>query len=359
MEEILLAHQKRYAEMEAIDYYKLIYQQTFGSYDDQINEKDSLEKLTEEYIGIDKTKTRVFHEPIGNGYVRVHLGAEEISETTLSLLNKFFIRSTNRRSGTIEQLEERLERAVELAKEEKLTVDAQDLAGVFQFYKERCYPPASQSKVYHEQYDPHYRVLAASYLEYLPVLEYLVELAKGDTPKLIAIDGRCGSGKTTFAQVVKEVLDCNVFHMDDFFLPIEMKTEERLGEPGGNVHYERVLEEVIQPLMKRREVKLVPFDCSINDLDKLTVIPYKKFNVIEGVYSFHPALEEYYDVKIFVTTDPGTQIQRIKERGHEAKLHRFINEWIPLEEKYIENLRVNELADFVIHTGDKRMRAEK
>lgn len=150
MEEILLAHQKRYAEMEAIDYYKLIYQQTFGSYDDQINEKDSLEKLTEEYKGIDKTKTRVFHEPIGNGYVRVHLGAEKISETTLSLLNKFFIRSTNRRSGTIEQLEERLERAVELAEEEKLTVDAQDLAGVFQFYKERCYPPVSHSKVYHE-----------------------------------------------------------------------------------------------------------------------------------------------------------------------------------------------------------------
>ena len=191
------------------------------------------------------------------------------------------------------------------------------------------------------------------YLEYLPALEHLAELAKEDRPILIGIDGRCGSGKTTFAQVVKEVLDCNVFHMDDFFLPMEMKTEERLGEPGGNVHYERVLEEVIQPLMERKEVKLVPFDCSINDLDKLRVVPYKKLNVIEGVYSFHPTLEKYYDVKIFITTDPETQMQRIKDRGHGAKLHRFMKEWIPLEEKYIAAYRVDEQADIVIHTAKK------
>lgn len=353
MEEILLAHQERYAEMEAIDYYKLIYQQTFGDYHYQINEKDSLERLIEEYKTMDKTETKVFHESIGNDYVRVHLGAEAINEETLPLLNNLFIRSTNVRSGTIEQLEERLERAVELAEEKKLTVDAQNLAEVFKFYKERSYPPVSHSKVYREQYDPHYRVLAASYLEYLPVLENLVELAKDDIPILIAIDGRCGSGKTTFAQIVREVLDCNVFHMDDFFLPIEMKTEERLDEPGGNVHYERVLREVIKPLMEGEKVKLVPYDCSINSLDKLTIVPYKKFNVIEGVYSLHPTLEKYYDVKIFITTDPETQIQRIKDRGQSTKLHRFVNEWIPLEEKYIEAYRVEERADIVIHTAKK------
>ena len=32
--------------------------------------------------------------------------------------------------------------------------------------------------------------------------------------------------------------------MDDFFLPMELRTAERLEEPGGNVHYERFSAEV-------------------------------------------------------------------------------------------------------------------
>ena len=36
---------------------------------------------------------------------------------------------------------------------------------------------------------------------------------------IIAIDGKCTSGKTTLASKLAEIYDCNVFHMDDFFLP--------------------------------------------------------------------------------------------------------------------------------------------
>ena len=35
---------------------------------------------------------------------------------------------------------------------------------------------------------------------------------------LVAIDGKCTSGKTTLASKLTEIYDCNVFHMDDFFL---------------------------------------------------------------------------------------------------------------------------------------------
>ena len=91
-------------------------------------------------------------------------------------------------------------------------------------------------------------------------------LAEREGSHIIALDGRCGSGKTTFAAMLKRIFDCNVFHMDDFFLPQEMKTEERLSEPGGNVHYERVLQEVILPLSRGEAVQLIPFNCSVNDL---------------------------------------------------------------------------------------------
>jgi adenylylsulfate kinase-like enzyme len=35
---------------------------------------------------------------------------------------------------------------------------------------------------------------------------------------LVAIDGRCASGKTTLAAALKEKLSCEIIHMDDFFL---------------------------------------------------------------------------------------------------------------------------------------------
>jgi uridine kinase len=35
---------------------------------------------------------------------------------------------------------------------------------------------------------------------------------------IVAIDGKCTSGKTTLAAKLAEIYDCNVFHMDDFFL---------------------------------------------------------------------------------------------------------------------------------------------
>ena len=51
---------------------------------------------------------------------------------------------------------------------------------------------------------------------------------------IVAIDGKCTSGKTTLASKLTEIYDCNVFHMDDFFLRPEQRTPERFVEVGGN-----------------------------------------------------------------------------------------------------------------------------
>ena len=51
---------------------------------------------------------------------------------------------------------------------------------------------------------------------------------------IVAIDGKCTSGKTTLAGKLAELYDCNVFHMDDFFLRPEQRTPERFAEVGGN-----------------------------------------------------------------------------------------------------------------------------
>ena len=59
---------------------------------------------------------------------------------------------------------------------------------------------------------------------------------------IVSIDGPCTSGKTTLTQKLSERYDCNVFHMDDFFLRPEQRTQARFAQPGGNVDYERFQE---------------------------------------------------------------------------------------------------------------------
>ena len=353
MEDILLQHQEKYPRMTAIDYYKLIYQHTFGVRHDLMAEEKSLNRLVDEYnqISKDLIGQQNYYEEIGNGYVRINFGAEKMDTHLLPALNKLFIATGKREEGTIEEFEGNLHVALDLSRKGKLNVSSEEIEEVIAFYKFKDYPAASHSTVYREHYAPHYRLLDKKYVPYIEAIAAIIQLEQLDEKQIIAIDGRCGSGKSTFASLIETLFDCNIFHMDDFFLPKELKTQERLNELGGNVHYERVLEQVVEPLKKEKEVKLIPFNCSINELEQAIGVPFKKLNFIEGVYSLHPELEAHYDYKIFMTVDAETQITRIRERSGEEKLHKFINEWIPLEERYFKELKIEEKAAVVIDTS--------
>ena len=156
---------------------------------------------------------------------------------------------------------------------------------------------------------------------------------------IVAIDGKCTSGKTTLASQLAEIYDCNVFHMDDFFLRPEQRTPERFAEVGGNVDYERFHEEVLLPLKSGKAFSYRPFDCSTFTLAAPVTVAPKKLNVIEGTYSHHTYFGNPYDLKILLTVDEEIQRQRILERP--AFLHkRFFEEWIPMENRYFDGFAI-------------------
>lgn len=188
--------------------------------------------------------------------------------------------------------------------------------------------------------------------KYTPIFEKIEEFLKNDQPVIIGIDGTAASGKSQLAKLFLGKYNCRIFHMDDYFLPFEMKTKERLSEPGGNVHYERFLHEVMEPLKKGEMISYQPYDCRVKDyLNSIEISP-KKINIIEGVYSFHPVLQQFYDWKLFLQVNPDVQVERIKEREGEEKMQMFIDHWIPLEKHYFEALEIEKLADMVIDTTE-------
>ncbi|MBQ1383027.1 MAG: hypothetical protein IIY73_03870, partial [Solobacterium sp.] len=82
---------------------------------------------------------------------------------------------------------------------------------------------------------------------------------------IIAVDGRCASGKTTLAARLSAQLDAQVLHMDDFFLRPEQRTPERYTEPGGNVDRERVYD-VLKQVKSGDAGAFRRFDCDAMEL---------------------------------------------------------------------------------------------
>ena len=154
---------------------------------------------------------------------------------------------------------------------------------------------------------------------------------------IVAIDGKCTSGKTTLASKLEQIYDCNVFHMDDFFLRPEQRTRSRFAEVGGNVDYERFQEEVLLPLRSGRSFSYRPFDCKTFTLSAPIIVTPKRLNIVEGTYSHHPYFGNPYDVKILLTVDDETQHRRILDRP-EFLHKRFFEEWIPMENRYFDTL---------------------
>ncbi len=165
---------------------------------------------------------------------------------------------------------------------------------------------------------------------------------------IVAIDGRCGSGKTTLATRLQKDLRCVVYHMDDFFPRPEQRTEERLSQPGENVDHERFLEEVLLPLHGTQPVTYRPFLCAQQQLGSPITEEPNRLTIVEGAYACHPELWGHYDLRVFLTIDSEDQMRRIEKRNGPEKAVMFRNRWIPFEEKYFKAFGVQTRCDMCI-----------
>lgn len=164
-----------------------------------------------------------------------------------------------------------------------------------------------------------------------------------ELPVILAIDGRCGSGKTTLAGMIAQRYRAEVIHMDDFFLQKDQRTPERLAEPGGNVDRERFRREVILPILEGKDqFEYQRYDCSRQEFGETVRIVKSPLIVIEGAYSCHPYFGDIYDIRIFMDVDPAEQRRRILSRNGPEMLPRFVSEWIPMEELYFKTFRIKE-----------------
>ncbi len=340
-----------YPHMQLVDAVKLIYQSEFAGGHMISDEQASLRRLQDEWALVaargEPTQKPIF-ENLSGGLCRLNL--EPIIKLGIApaTVNRLFVLSANRHRGDANSFAGKLAAFRQWCADGLFPWTSSELDAYLAAYEAQGYPAVSHSEIYRSTYAPAYRVIGS---EFQPCFQLLVEIDRltvGHEQLLVAIDGHSGAGKTSLARLLAQIYNCNVIHMDHFFLPSAMKTEARLAEPGGNVDYDRFKTEVLAGLQEGDDFCYGIYDCSQGKIVEQRRLPKKQLNIIEGVYSMHPIFNDPYQLKVFMQVDPQIQSERILQRSG-AQLHRrFLSEWIPLENKYFAAFRIAEQADLIL-----------
>ncbi len=345
LEAALAAHAVRYPRMEPRDAVKLVYQNEFGGGHLVSDPAENSARLRAEWAAIPHAPGSPLLEDLGDGMCRVNLAALE--EDELGDLERDFLSSARRHTGDRGRFLAKLDLLRKLAGKGALPFSQAALEDFLSDYVNSGCPVLSHSAGYRAACRPAYRVVERRFSR-MALIGAVRTLLETRPRVLIALDGRCASGKTSWAARLQARYGWQVAHMDHFFLRPEQRTPERYAQPGGNVDWERFLEEVLRPLREDRPAVYRPFDCARGALGKPVRLEPGPVTVIEGAYACHSALWDYYDLRACMTVGPEEQLRRVAARNGQAAAERFREKWIPLEEQYLSALRVEERCGFLL-----------
>ncbi|MGI6497336.1 MAG: uridine kinase family protein [Oscillospiraceae bacterium] len=351
---LFLLHFARYPNSGLQDFYKLMFQSVFGPGHliSPSREEEHVSRIRSEMRNA--LPTARLHDPIGNGLSRIHLGAlpAGISPERVNRAVAAAAAQQGDRPAALDDLAEGYSALLSLCRESLLPFSPDDLARTWAGWQGDGYPPVPHSDVYQKAYAPSYRVVWVQFPRYLPLFSAIDQTLAQKGRCVVAIDGGSGAGKSTLALQMQKIYGCTVLHMDDFFLPAHRKTAQRLETPGGNVDWERFLQEVGPALLQNTPVSYQRFDCKRQALQPPERLPAAPLTVIEGAYSLHPQLRHLYHITVFLALSEQTQKARIRARN-DSMFTRFLQEWIPLEQAYCAAFALKQNSTFCFSAEDE------
>ena len=349
---IIFDQVKKYPKLQVQDILKALYQSEFGCSHFISDDKSGMELLIKELESVyDGSHNKEFVEPLGDRFSRVHIGLLEKNGLKPDTLFKLFKLTSQVDSGIKDNFLKKLDCFQEMCLSNEIDFDFKEVSDFIINYKREDCPAVHHTSIFRENYEPAYRLISKELCRLLPIFAKIDSLLSQQDRAIISIDGACASGKTTLASIIESVYDCNIFHMDNFFLQTHQRTTERFDEAGGNVDYERFYDEVLQFIKTAKEFSYRPYDCRTQSLCKPVDVTPKLLNIVEGVYSMHPSLRTSYDFSVFMSIDKDIQSERILVRNGGLMQKRFIEEWIPLETKYFDELKIAEKCDIILDGG--------
>ena len=169
-------------------------------------------------------------------------------------------------------------------------------------------------------------------------------------PVVLALDGRCGSGKTTLANgLAAQLPGCTLLRTDDFYLPPAQRIPDWAHTPCANMDLTRLRDEALRLTYAGQTVAYRAYSCREGAYLPTVQLPAQPLVILEGSYSHHPLLRPYETLRGFVTCAKPEQTRRLQAREG-ARYADFAARWVPLEEGYFAQYGIAENADFVVET---------
>lgn len=350
MNYVLTSFQKKYPLATIQDYVKLLYQSEFAGGHLIQNPYECYLRFIDEIKNNLNTLYEPLYETMSDELVRVNLRPFQTYFLNIEDLFQGFLNTANHHKGTKENFLKKLSHLLQLIQVGVIKLNYENAISFMDEYQKNNYPILHHSTTYRNAYLPSYRIIHKKYLtedmKYIQAIHYIKNFTALKETCMIAIEGKCASGKTTLSNRLYQELGVTVIHVDDFFLEQKKKTIERLQEFGGNLNYE-LLGKVLSNIKHNKPYSYSIFNCTTQMYEKKLVEKVNKIVIVEGVYSMHPSLQMYYDACIYLEVNSTVQLERLQKRG-EHLLLKFIHEWIPLENKYFKYYQFENIADIII-----------
>ena len=162
LQQLLCLHAMRYPLMEPTDAVKLIYQNEFGSGHLIRDHFACRFHLYGEYASVAHNDALPLWEPIGNGILRVNLGA--LQPRQLEPVYHGFLATSTAHTGSHHSFLGKLEVLSGLAGENCFAFSKAELLEYLTLYIKSGCPAVSHSRAYREAYHPAYRIIQKEYM---------------------------------------------------------------------------------------------------------------------------------------------------------------------------------------------------
>lgn len=342
---LLDQHVRSHPELELQDAIKFLYQSCMGPSHLALDPQAAQDWVEAEWADVAGDADVPPIEPLGGGLCRLSLAACKGQGLEPSTLAALFLETAQ----TVTPNRQELENSLKLLY--NLPFPRDEIDQTLEAYRAAGMPSVHHSARYRRAYAPAYRVVEQDLARLLPLLSAIDRHRRTHPQTLVALDGPCATGKTTLGGFLSRLYHCPLFHMDDFYLPPERKTAQRLAQPGGNVDAERFFMEVLSPLSQGKVVRYRPYRCHPGTLGDEVVVSPASLAVVEGVYALRPDLRSYYHIKCFLEAPWSTRRTRLLNRNGAEGLDRFEKLWIPLEDAYFRAFPIRQECDVVLNNA--------
>ena len=179
--------------------------------------------------------------------------------------------------------------------------------------------------------------------------ETLDKIAKLPSRKIIGVSGFGGSGKSSLAREIGQVLDASVIGVDSF----QKNRIDNEYSLWGIMDYSRLEREVLIPFLSgATTIQYGHFDWVENNIEEMREVSNADTLIIEGVGLFRPELMKYFSYTIWVDCPLEESIARGKKRDREEH-HNPQDElwdaiWRKNDTQYYETYKPQEVADSVV-----------